>query len=62
MVEVVGESFNEREVVLVSRAEAEDYAAAEETNYMSPDRHAVSRNPDPLVEATRLRLLRPVRS
>ncbi len=56
--EVVGEFFNEEErefVFLVG------YAAAEEAYYDSPDRHAVLRDPGPLVEATELRLLRPVR-
>lgn len=62
--EVVGEFFNEEErefVFLVGYAGPEGYAAAEEAYYDSPDRHAVGRNPGPLVEATELRLLRPVR-
>lgn len=63
--EVAGEWINEDEhefVCLVSHAGSEGYAAAEEAYYKSPDRHAVSRNPDPLVESTELRLLKPLRS
>lgn len=49
-------------VCLVSHAGPEGYATAEEASYESSDRHAVSRDPDALVETTELRLLRPVRS
>jgi hypothetical protein len=62
--EVVGELFNEegREfVLLVGYRRPEGYAAAEEAYYGSPVRHAVGRDPGPLVEATELRLLGPVR-
>ena len=56
VLEVVSESFNEHEVVLVSCARSEDYAAAEGTYHTSRDRHAVGRDPDPLVVAMRSRL------
>lgn len=63
--EVAGEFFDEEKrkfVFLVGYAGTEGYATAEEAYYESPDRLAVGRDPDSLVDATGLRLLGPVRS
>ena len=63
--EVAGEWINEEGhefVCLVGYEGPEGYAAAEEAYYRSPDRHAVGRDPDALVETTEQRLLKPLRS
>jgi hypothetical protein len=61
-VEIVGRSFNEHGVVSLSVAGSGNLAAVEETYHTNPDGHAGDRDPDPLVDAMRSRLRRPVLS